>query len=275
MKDFRVTDGKKFSLAACDPGDTGDFEGGKAEARAEVAKLVERLDELQELFYADGRHKVLVVLQGMDTAGKGGAIRRAFEGMNPSGVRVAAFKAPSATELAHDFLWRVHAQVPANGQVVIFDRSHYEDVLIVKVHGLVPEDRLQARYTHIRNFEQMLVDEGTAVVKFLLHISPGEQRERLEARLADPAKHWKFNPADLAERELWDAYQDAFDEAVRKTATEAAPWYVVPSDKKWHRDLVICRTLVATLESLDLEYPKVDFDPAAVVVPPVPGGRDR
>jgi PPK2 family polyphosphate:nucleotide phosphotransferase len=275
MKHFRVTDGKKFSLADHDPDDTGDFAGGKAEAREEVAKLVARLDELQDRFYADGRHKLLVVLQGMDTSGKGGAIRRAFEGMNPSGVRVAAFKAPSSTELAHDFLWRVHAQVPANGQVVIFDRSHYEDVLIVKVHGLVPAARLEARYDHIRNFEQMLADEGTTIVKFFLHISADEQQERLEARLANPAKHWKFHPADLAERQHWDAYQAAFEEAVRRTATETAPWYVVPANRKWHRDLVVCRALVETLEALDPRYPEPDFDPATIVVPPYGGGPAR
>lgn len=267
-----MTDGRTFSLADHDPDDTGAFDGGKAEARAEVAKLVARLDGLQELFYADGRHKLLVVLQGMDTSGKGGAIRRAFEGLNPSGVRVAAFKAPTSTELAHDFLWRVHAQVPANGQVVIFDRSHYEDVLIVKVHGLVAEDRLAARYDHIRNFERMLVDEGTTIVKFFLHISSDEQLERLEARLADPAKHWKFNPGDLAERRHWDAYQEAIEQAVQRTATKSAPWYVVPANKKWHRDLVICRTLVATLESLDLRYPEPDFDPSTIVVPTHEGG---
>jgi PPK2 family polyphosphate:nucleotide phosphotransferase len=265
---FRVTDGSSFSLSDHDPSSTGDFDGGKAEARAEVAELDARIEELQELFYADGRHRLLIVLQGMDTAGKGGAIRRACAGMNPSGVRVAAFKAPTSTELAHDFLWRVHAQAPSDGQVVIFDRSHYEDVLIVRVHGLVAEDRLGARYEHIRNFEQMLVDEGTTVVKFFLHISADEQQERLEARLADPAKHWKFNPADLAEREHWDGYQEAIELAIRRTATEAAPWYVVPANKKWHRDLVISRTLVETFESLDLSYPKPDFDPSTVVVPP-------
>jgi len=241
---FRVTDGSSFSLADHDPSFTGDFEGGKAAARAEVAKLTARLDDLQELFYADGRHRLLVVIQGMDTAGKGGAIRRAFAGMNPSGVRVAAFKAPTSTELAH------------------------EDVLIVRVHGLVPKHRLKARYDHIRHFEQMLADEGTTVVKFFLHISADEQQERLEARLANPAKHWKFNPADLSERQHWDEYQQAIEAAIAGTATEAAPWYVVPANKKWHRDLVICRALVDTFESLDLSYPQPDFDPSTIVVPP-------
>jgi PPK2 family polyphosphate:nucleotide phosphotransferase len=270
MKRFRVTDGSKFRLADHDPSDTGDFAGGKAEARAEVAKLVERIDELQELFYADGRHRLLVVLQGMDTSGKGGAIRRAFQGMDPVGVRVAAFKQPAPAELAHDFLWRVHQQVPGDGEVVIFDRSHYEDVLVVKVHELVPAERLEARYAHIKAFEQMLVDEGTTIVKFFLHISPTEQKRRLEDRLAEPAKHWKFRVSDLAERQHWHAYQEAYDEAVRHTATPSAPWYVVPADKKWHRDLVVCQALVETFESLDLAYPQPDFDVTEVVVPPVP-----
>jgi PPK2 family polyphosphate:nucleotide phosphotransferase len=270
MKRFRVTDGSTFRLKDHDPADTGDFAGGKAEARAEVAKLVERLDDLQELFYADGRHRLLVVLQGMDTSGKGGAIRKAFDGMNPAGVRVASFKKPNETELAHDFLWRVHPYVPGNCDVVIFDRSHYEDVLIVKVHDLVPKHRLEARYQHIRAFEQMLVDEGTVVVKFFLQISPEEQQRRLEARLDRPDKHWKFNEADLVERKHWHAYQEAYEEAIRQTATEAAPWYVVPADKKWHRDLVICQALVDTFEAMDLSYPEPDFDPSKVVVPPVP-----
>lgn len=270
MKAHRVTDGSTFHLKHHDPADTGDFRGGKADARAEVAKLVERLDDLQELFYADGRHRLLVVLQGMDTAGKGGAIRRAFEGMNPSGVRVASFKKPSLADLAHDFLWRVHPEVPGDGEVVIFDRSHYEDVLIVKVHDLVPHHRLKARYEHIRGFEQMLVDEGTTVVKFFLNISPDEQQERLEARLARPDKHWKFNEGDLVEREFWHDYQAAYEEAIRHTATASAPWYIVPANKKWYRDLVICRALVDTFESLGLEYPEPELDLSGIVVPPVP-----
>jgi PPK2 family polyphosphate:nucleotide phosphotransferase len=265
MERFRVTHGKKFRLEDHDPADRGDA-GGKAAARAEVATLVERLDELQEKFYADGRHRLLVVLQGMDTAGKGGAIRRVFEGMNPSGVRVASFKAPTAPELARDFLWRIHAEVPGNGEITIFDRSHYEDVLIVRVHGLVPPERWQARYEHIRAWEQMLADEGTTIRKFFLHISHDEQKARLEARLADPAKHWKFRMGDLEERVHWDAYQEAYEEAIRRTATPDAPWYVVPANKKWHRDLVICRALVDTLESLDLEYPSPEGDLSGVTV---------
>jgi PPK2 family polyphosphate:nucleotide phosphotransferase len=271
MKKYRVTKGGSFRLADHDPGDTGDFDpdkggDGKRKARKELVTLTARLDDLQERLYADGRHRVLVVLQGMDTAGKGGTIRRVFEGVNPSGVRVAAFKAPSEVELAHDFLWRIHPQVPRNGELVIFDRSHYEDVLIVRVRGLVPEKHWQARYRHIREFEQMLVDEGTTIVKFFLHISADEQRRRLEARLDNPLKHWKFRLSDLAERKLWDDYQEAFEEAVKQTSTPAAPWVVVPADHKWYRDIVVCRTLVDTLAKLDLEYPESPDDLTGVKI---------
>jgi PPK2 family polyphosphate:nucleotide phosphotransferase len=269
MDGYRVTRKTGFRLARHDPGDTGDFapdKNGKAKARAELAELNAKLDSLQERLYADGRHRLLVVLQGMDTAGKGGTIRRVFEGVNPSGVRVAAFKAPTEPELAHDFLWRIHPQVPRDGELVIFDRSHYEDVLIVRVRSLVPEERWKARYRHIREFEQMLVDEGTAIVKFFLHISSDEQRERLQARLDDPAKHWKFRLADLAERKLWDDYQVAFEDAIKETSTPSAPWVVVPANRKWYRDVVVCRTLVETLEGLDLSYPPSPDDLTGVVV---------
>ncbi|HEY8546041.1 MAG TPA: polyphosphate kinase 2 family protein [Acidimicrobiales bacterium] len=269
MRRYRITDGEGFELAGFDPDDTGDFEpgkGGKAKARAEVAELTAELDSLQERLYADGRHRVLVVLQGMDTAGKGGTIRRVFEGVNPSGVRVTAFKQPSEEELAHDFLWRVHPHVPRTGELVVFDRSHYEDVLIVRVRELVPEERWRARYRHIRDFEQMLVDEGTTIVKFFLHISRDEQAERLQARLDDPRKHWKFRLSDLHERQLWDRYQEAFEDAIAATATPSAPWVVVPANRKWYRDVVVGRELVRALRSLDLTYPPSPDDLTGVVV---------
>ena len=265
MKDYRVTDGDGFRLADHDPrADSG--VDGKEEGRAEVAKLTARLEELHEQFYADGRHKLLVVLQGMDTSGKGGAIKKAFEGLYPTGVHVASFKAPTELELAHDFLWRIHPHAPESGHISIFDRSHYEDVLIVRVHDLVPEERWQSRYDHIRRWEQMLADEGTVIRKFFLHISKDEQAARLQARVDDPAKHWKFRKEDLAERAFWDDYQQAYEDAIRHTATPDAPWYVVPADRKWHRDLVICRTVVETLEGLDLRYPEADEDLSGIVV---------
>jgi PPK2 family polyphosphate:nucleotide phosphotransferase len=263
---YRISDGRGFRLADWDPGDTGAFAGGKAEARAEVAQLAARLGELQNLLYADGRHRVLVVLQGMDTAGKSGAIRRLAQDMNPASVRVTSFKAPTEVELAHDFLWRVHPHVPANGQIAVFDRSHYEDVLIVRVHDLVPEKRWAARYAHIRAFEQMLADEGTTICKFFLHISEEEQRRRLQARVDDPTKRWKFHKDDLDERRSWSAYQKAYQEVIRRTSTEAAPWHIVPADRKWHRDVVVCRALVAALEGIDLRYPSGEDGLAGVVV---------
>jgi PPK2 family polyphosphate:nucleotide phosphotransferase len=265
MTRYEVTDGKGFRMADHDPrADSG--VPGKVAGRAELAALTARLDELQEKLYADGRHKVLVVLQGMDTSGKGGAIRKAFEGMNPAGVHVATFKAPTEQELAHDFLWRIHPHAPENGHVSIFDRSHYEDVLIVRVHDLVPKARWKARYGHIRRWEQMLADEGTVIRKFFLHISKEEQAARLQARVDNPSKHWKFRKQDLAERALWDDYQRAYEDAIRRTATPHAPWIVVPADRKWHRDLVICRTMVETLDGLDLRYPEADEDLSGVTV---------
>ncbi len=211
---------------------------------------------MQHLLWADDRHKLLVVIQAMDTGGKDGAIRKVFEGVNPQGVWVANFKAPTKEELAHDYLWRVHEHTPGNGEITVFNRSHYEDVLVVRVLDLVPEEVWRRRYGHIRAFEQMLADEGTTIVKFYLHISKGEQAERLQARLDDPTKRWKFNAGDLEHRELWDAYQRAFEEAITETTTEAAPWYVVPANRKWYRDIVIAETLVSTLQSLDLHYPE-------------------
>ncbi|MDD9368816.1 MAG: polyphosphate kinase 2 family protein [Acidimicrobiales bacterium] len=266
MDRYQVTDGKKFRLADHDPdGDSG--VPGKTEGRAAVAALTARLDELQEMLYADGRYKLLVVLQGMDTSGKGGAIRKVFESVNPSGVHVASFKSPTEEELAHDFLWRVHPHVPGGGRISIFDRSHYEDVLIVRVRDLVPKARWTARYDHIRHFETMLADEGTVIRKFFLHISKDEQRERLQARIDNPRKHWKFRAGDLAEREVWDDYQEAYEDAIRNTATPDAPWTIVPANRKWHRDLVICSTLVEAMEGLDLRWPEPpDGDITGLVV---------
>jgi PPK2 family polyphosphate:nucleotide phosphotransferase len=266
MERYRIAQGRGFELDDWDPGDTKACDGGKAEARAELAKLNPKLDALQEKLYANGRHRLLIVLQGMDTSGKGGTIRRVFEGVNPSGVKVTAFKKPTEDELAHDFLWRVHPHVPGDGEMIIFDRSHYEDVLIVRVHGLVPAKRWKARYRHIRDFERMLVDEGTTILKFFLHISRDEQRERLQARLDDPEKHWKFRIGDVEERKHWDAYMEAFEDAIRETARPHAPWYVVPADHKWHRDLVVGKAIVHTLEQLDLDYPASPDDLTGVTI---------
>ncbi|MGI9608232.1 MAG: polyphosphate kinase 2 family protein [Acidimicrobiales bacterium] len=229
-----------------------DSNGGldKSSAKPLMKALNGRLEELQENLYAHGRERLLVVLQATDTGGKDGTIRAVFDGTNPQGVHVASFKKPTDEELAHDYLWRIHPHVPGKGDITIFNRSHYEDVLVVRVHDLVPEDRWRKRYGHIRDFEQMLVDEGMTIRKVYLHISPEEQRERLQARVDDPAKHWKFSFGDLDERKLWDDYQAAFAEMLTETSTADAPWYVIPADRKWYRNLVITRMLVNTLEEI-------------------------
>ena len=253
---YRVRPGQRFRLADCDPEDNSTFDGEREAAEAEFAALNDRLEALQELLHAEGRHRVLVVLQAMDTGGKDGVIRKVFEGVNPTGVRVASFKVPTAPEMARDYLWRAHQQVPANGELVIFNRSHYEDLLVVRVHELAPEKRWRRRFDHIQAWEQMLADEGTTIVKFFLHISKDEQRQRLQDRLDDPEKHWKFSLGDLKEREHWHDYQAAYEEVIDRTSTDSAPWYVIPANRKWYRDLVICRILVATLESLDMTFPQ-------------------
>jgi PPK2 family polyphosphate:nucleotide phosphotransferase len=194
----------------------------------------------------------------MDAAGKDGTIRHVFEGVNPSGVRVAAFKKPSSRELAHDYLWRVHAEVPGDGELVVFNRSHYEDVLVVRVEELVPDKRWKRRFEHIRNFEQMLADEGTTIVKIFLHISKDEQAERLQARLDEPHKNWKFEPGDLGARAKWDDYMEAFTEVLEETSTDDAPWFIIPADRKWYRNIAISEILIQTLEGLNMDWP----DPA-------------
>jgi PPK2 family polyphosphate:nucleotide phosphotransferase len=266
MNHHLVEPGKKIKLAERDPQDTGDFKGGKEDGLKEIAKLNEKLQELQELLYAEGKHKVLVVLQAMDTGGKDGAIRRVFDGVNPQGVKVASFKVPTAEEMAHDYLWRVHKVVPANGELVIFNRSHYEDVLVVRVHNYVPKEVWSKRYEQINAFEKLLAENGTTILKFFLHISKDEQKERLQARLDDPTKHWKFSLGDLGERKLWDDYQSAYEDALSKTSTEYAPWYVVPANRKWYRDLVISKVLVETLEGLKMKYPEPKDDLSGVVI---------
>jgi PPK2 family polyphosphate:nucleotide phosphotransferase len=266
MKRYLVEPEKKISLAGHDPNETGDFKGGKEKGLQEIQKLNEELQGLQELLYAENKHKVLVVLQAMDTGGKDGTIRRVFEGVNPQGVKVASFKVPTTAELAHDFLWRIHKQTPAKGEIVIFNRSHYEDVLVVRVHNIVPKDVWSKRYQQINEFEKILAASGTTILKFFLHISKDEQKERLQARLDDPNKHWKFSLGDLEERKLWDDYQQAYEDAINQTSTKYAPWYVVPANRKWYRDLVISTVLVETLKGLKMDYPKSKEDLEGVVV---------
>jgi PPK2 family polyphosphate:nucleotide phosphotransferase len=227
----------------------------KDEAQHEVSQLTKRLDQLQEALVAENRRALLVVLQGRDTAGKDGAIRKVFGPLNPQGVTVTGFKAPTAVELAHDYLWRVHQAVPPKGTIGIFNRSHYEDVLVVRVHQLVPESVWRPRYEQINLFERILTENGVTLLKFFLHISREEQRERLRARLDDPTKYWKFSPGDLGERDKWDAYTEAYEEALRRTSTADAPWWVVPADKKYFRDLLVAQVVTETLERMDPQYP--------------------
>ena len=242
-------------LAKRDPADTAPFDGDKAEGKALLPALNQRLEELQELLYAEGKQKLLVVLQAMDTGGKDSTIRHVFEGVNPQGVKVASFKKPTDDELAHDYLWRVHRHTPARGEIVIFNRSHYEEVLVVRVNDIVPEERWRKRYRHIREWERMLADEGVTIVKFFLHISKDEQKERLQARLDEPHKRWKFSAGDLPVRKQWDDYQRAFEEMIEETSTEWAPWVVVPANRKWLRNLVVSQVLIDTLEGLGMQYP--------------------
>jgi PPK2 family polyphosphate:nucleotide phosphotransferase len=260
MKAFQIKPGQKVSLKDFDPGDTSEFEGGKKEGRVATQELLQELNQLQEVLYAEHKHKVLIVLQAMDTGGKDGTIGKVFEGLNPEGVRVASFKVPTSTEAEHDYLWRIHQQTPGNGEIVIFNRSHYEDVLIVRVHGLVPPDIWKARYDQINDFEKMLWQEGTLVMKFFLHISPEAQKQRLHDRLTDETKRWKYNPGDLKERELWSKYAEAYEDVLSKTSTSYAPWTLVPADHKWYRDWVVASTLVRNLKDLKMEYRKPDFD---------------
>jgi len=224
------------------------------------------MEELQELLYAEHKHKVLIVLQAMDTGGKDGTIRRVFDGVNPQGVRVAGFRVPTPEELDHDFLWRVHTQVPGNGEIVIFNRSHYEGVLVSRVHKLVPEKVWKARYQEINDFERSLYDEGTTILKFYLHIDKDEQKKRLQARLDDPTKRWKFSTHDLPERKFWSEYMKAYQDALEKTSTKWAPWYVVPANHNWFRDVIISTVIVRTLEELDMHYPPGAKDMKSIAI---------
>ena len=255
MEQYRVKPGQNVVLSEWDTRDQSAFDGKKKAGNKELLELNKKLEELQELLYAEGKQKVLIVLQGMDTAGKDGTIRHVFEGVNPQGVKVASFGVPTDEELAHDYLWRVHKQTPGNGVMTIFNRSHYEDVLVVRVLNLVPPEVWGKRYDHIKKWERMLADEGTTILKFFLHISQEEQTERLQARLDEPHKNWKFNKADLDARKLWPDYIKAYEEMLSRTSTEYAPWYIVPADRKWYRNLVVSWAVIDALESLNMDFP--------------------
>jgi len=255
---------ENLDLSALDAGATPGFRGEEASAREQTEVLRSQLVALQARLYAESRQRLLVVLQAMDTGGKDGVIRKVFSGVNPQGVRVARFERPTSAELARDYLWRVHALVPAAGEIAIFNRSHYEDVLVVRVNSLVPRAQWKRRYRHIRGFERLLVDEGTTVVKIFLHIDRDEQARRLQARLDDPERHWKFDPHDIEQRRHWDAYMSAFREAMLQTHRPQAPWYIIPANHKWYRDWAVMNILVRTLGRMNPQFPLSQIDPATV-----------
>ncbi len=251
-------------LTAVDPSDDSTAPGSREETEAAAGALLEELAGFQERLYAEGvgggRRSILLLLQGMDTSGKDGTVRKVVGGINPAGVRITSFKKPTAEELRHDFLWRIDKAMPAPGEVVVFNRSQYEDVLVVRVHELVPESEWSTRYDRINEFERRAVDAGCHIVKVMLHISKAEQKRRLTERLEDPTKHWKYNAGDLRERAFWDDYQAAYQDALARCSTDAAPWYVVPADRKWYRNWVVANLLVAAMRDLAPQYPPAAFD---------------
>jgi PPK2 family polyphosphate:nucleotide phosphotransferase len=257
--------GSVVNLRDFDPDYHGEYH--KKEASEIEKELETRLAGLQEMLYAQGKHSLLIVLQAMDAGGKDGTIKHVFDSVNPQGVRVTSFKAPTAEELAHDFLWRIHQHTPPKGYIGIFNRSHYEDVLVVRVNSLVPADVWKKRYDQINEFERLLSDSGTRILKFFLHISKDEQKKRFEERLARPDKHWKFSTGDLPVREQWDTYMEAYETVLTRCNTDYAPWYIVPSNKKWYRNVIISKTIVETLEGMNLKYPDAEPDLDKVVIP--------
>lgn len=266
MKKYLVKSGAKINLRKLDPSHTGDYpsnEQGKEEALKHTQKILADLNELQELLYANANKSLLIVLQAMDAGGKDGTIRHVMSSFNPQGCKVVSFKQPSPQELAHDFLWRVHSEIPPKGYIGIFNRSHYEDVLVTRVHGLISKEEQKRRFKEINQFEHMLSENGVSILKFFLHISKEEQRERLLERVKDPKKHWKFNINDIRERKYWDKYQEAFEKTLEMTSTRHAPWLIVPANNKWYRDLVVGKCIVEALKKMSLKIPpgppNIDF----------------
>lgn len=254
--DLKAKPGGKFQLAEFSPGDAHGI--SKAHAEKAIASHAEKLAALHDLLYAEHKRAVLIVLQGMDAAGKDGTIKHVMSGVNPQGCSVTSFKQPTTTELNHDFLWRIHAAVPEKGYIGIFNRSHYEDVLIARVHGLVPREVWKKRYAEINDFEQMLTENNVHILKFFLHMSGEEQEKRFMERLSDPRKNWKASAADFSERRYWNAYQAAYEDAIAKCSTRHAPWYVIPSDHKWFRNFAVGEVIVRTMESFKMRYPAAD-----------------
>jgi PPK2 family polyphosphate:nucleotide phosphotransferase len=263
--DFSPLPDTKINLKDYDPDFHEDW--NKQTAKDETDRLQERIQDLQERLYAEGKQALLIVLQAMDTGGKDGLIKKVFSGVNPQGVTVTSFKAPTPEELARDFLWRIHQHTPAKGFIGIFNRSHYEDVLVVRVNKLVPPEVWKSRYDHINAFERLLVESGTRILKFYLHISKAEQKERLLARLDNPNKHWKFSLGDLPVRERWDDYMKAYEDALTRCNTEYAPWHIVPANRKWYRDLFVTQVILKTLEAMNPRFPPAEAGLDQVVIP--------
>jgi PPK2 family polyphosphate:nucleotide phosphotransferase len=263
LAQFRVAPGKHITLKDFAPDATPGVKG-KEEALKNLARNIERLAKLQYSLYAENRRSVLIVLQAMDAAGKDGVIRHVLSGLNPQGCRVTSFKVPSGEELAHDFLWRIHKQTPACGEIGVFNRSHYEDVLVVRVHKLISESECKARYDHINAFEKLLADSGVTICKFFLHVSREEQKRRLDTRLDDPRRNWKVAEADFVERKYWNDYHKAYGDALSRCSTPWAPWYVIPADHKWYRNYLVSEILRRTMESMDIRFPKPTCDIAAL-----------
>ncbi|MDE0826739.1 MAG: polyphosphate kinase 2 family protein [Akkermansiaceae bacterium] len=273
LERYRVPEGKSLKLDKIDQNERELYDGeGKEDHLEAFDQLREELQLLQKIQYAENKRRVLVVIQAMDTGGKDGCVKHVFSQVDPQGLNVRSFKKPSEEELRHDFLWRVHQHVPGNGHIAVFNRSHYEDIIAVRVKKIYPEKVWKRRYQHVVDFERMLADEGTVIVKLFLHISKEEQKQRLEARLVNPAKYWKFNPDDLKDRSRWGKFMEAYEDVIERTSTENAPWYVIPSDRKWYRNLCVARIMVDTLKGLDMKYPEPDYDPKTISIdgePPV------
>ncbi|QQL45003.1 PPK2 family polyphosphate kinase [Sulfuriroseicoccus oceanibius] len=267
MKRYLVKPGSKVNLSKVPTKDDSMFPDESKETHlVKLDELRQSMQDHQHKFMAAASHKFLVIIQAMDTGGKDGTVRHVFAKIDPAGIRVVPFKKPSEEELAHDYLWRVHKEAPANGEMVVFNRSHYEDIVAVQVKNLAPERVWKKRYDHINNFEKMLADEGTKIVKIFLHISKDEQAERLRKRLENPEKRWKFNLDDLEDRQRWDEFQKAYEVLIEKTSTDHAPWHIIPADRKWYRNMVVSKLISDELEELEVELPKLSFDPSQIVI---------
>jgi PPK2 family polyphosphate:nucleotide phosphotransferase len=260
MDKFKISEGSRLKLSKYDPDETGKFggENGRAECEAKTAKLLEKMAKLQNLLFASKSHALLIIVQAMDGSGKDSTISNVMQSVSPQGVQTTYYKAPTSLELSHDYLWRIHNACPPKGMIGIFNRSHYEDVLITRVHGWVDKKTAKKRFEHIRNFEQMLSDSGTKILKFYLNISLEEQRKQLQERVDDPSKRWKFNPGDLEERKRWPDYMSAYEDAISATSTDESPWYVVPGNERWYRNYVIVNAIVGALEAMKLSFPAGD-----------------